>query len=194
MHGIRRWTPASDGTTLCLTLLTFLIVYSIKSCSCQSVERVELPGDVILGGLFPVHENGVHGCGQFDLGGYQRLEAMVYALQKINNDRNLLPGIAVGAVILDTCSRDTYALEQAMDFVASTTNRIDLDAFTCPNGSKPDYVAPQPTVAVVGAAASPVSSMVANILRLFKVSQIKWKIYNVVLWYEGNNGCNRLLI
>ncbi|XP_072181619.1 metabotropic glutamate receptor 8-like [Diadema setosum] len=99
---------------------------------------------------------------------------MVYALQKINADPKLLPGIDLGAVILDTCSRDTYALEQAMEFVASTTTRIDLDAFTCPNGSRPEYEPPQPTVAVVGAAASPVSSMVANILRLFKIPQVSY--------------------
>lgn len=152
-----------------LRLIHIVVVFLLGPC-CLGEDRVEIKGDVILGGLFPVHENGIHGCGQFDLGGYQRLEAMVYALQKINADPDILPGIEVGAVILDTCSRDTYALEQAMEFVASTTSRIDLDSFTCPNGTTPDYEAPQPTVAVVGAAASPVSSMVANILRLFKVS------------------------
>ena len=154
-----------------LSLTHLVVIFLLKSC-CLGEDRIEIKGDVILGGLFPVHENGIHGCGQFDLGGYQRLEAMVYALQKINNDPEILPGIDVGAVILDTCSRDTYALEQAMEFVASTTSRIDLASFTCPNGTTPDYEPPQPTVAVVGAAASPVSSMVANILRLFKVSWI----------------------
>ncbi|XP_071784268.1 metabotropic glutamate receptor 4-like isoform X2 [Asterias amurensis] len=138
------------------------------------VESVRIDGNIILGGLFPVHENGINGCGTFDLGGYQRLEAMVYALEKINNDQELLPGINIGALILDTCSRDTYALEQTMEFVTSTMTRIDLNAFTCPNGSTPDYEPPQPTIGVVGAAGSPVSTMVANILRLFKIPQVSY--------------------
>ena len=141
-----------------------------EGISDQPNGNVEREGNIILGGLFPVHESGLSGCGQIDTSGYQRLEAMVYAINKINNDTELLPGITLGASLLDTCDRDTHALEQAMTFVTSTMNRNDLDAFTCPNNSKPEYDPPNPTVAVVGAAGSPVSAMVANILRLFKVS------------------------
>ncbi|XP_072038788.1 metabotropic glutamate receptor 8-like [Amphiura filiformis] len=136
--------------------------------------NVQLPGNIMLGGLFPVHEGAINGCGQVDQSGYQRLEAMVYALKKINEDDDLLPGIKLGALILDTCDRDTYALEQSMEFVTSTMNTIDLDAFTCPNNSQPTYEPPRPTVAVVGAAGSPVSAMVANILRLFKIPQVSY--------------------
>ncbi|XP_038054375.1 metabotropic glutamate receptor 4-like isoform X2 [Patiria miniata] len=159
-----------------LVMLLAVYDYGIRLCgvSAGPVESVRLDGDVVLGGLFPVHENGINGCGAFDKGGYQRLEAMVYALDRINNDDNLLPGIQIGAYILDTCSRDTYALEQTMEFVTSTITRIDLNAFTCPNGSVPAYQPPQPTVGVVGAAGSPVSTMVANILRLFKIPQVSY--------------------
>ncbi|XP_022098847.1 metabotropic glutamate receptor 7-like isoform X2 [Acanthaster planci] len=159
-------------------VVVLLAVYDygvrVRGVSAGPVESVRLTGDVVLGGLFPVHEGGINGCGPFDLGGYQRLEAMVYALDSINNDDDLLPGITIGAYILDTCSRDTYALEQTMEFVTSTIARIDLNAFTCPNGSKPEYQPPQPTIGVVGAASSPVSTMVANILRLFKIPQVSY--------------------
>nr|XP_020137893.1 metabotropic glutamate receptor 6 isoform X5 [Microcebus murinus] len=42
---------------------------------------------------------------------------MLYALDRVNADPALLPGVRLGARLLDTCSRDTYALEQALSFV-----------------------------------------------------------------------------
>ena len=50
---------------------------------------------------------------------FQRMEAMLYALDQINADPNLLPNIDLGALILDTCSNPSYALEQSMQFVRS---------------------------------------------------------------------------
>ena len=47
------------------------------------------------------------------------MEAMLYALDQINADPNLLPNINLGALILDTCSNPSYALEQSMQFVRS---------------------------------------------------------------------------
>ena len=45
------------------------------------------------------------------------MEAMLYALDEINADPSILPNISLGAVVLDTCSNPSYALEQAMEFV-----------------------------------------------------------------------------
>ena len=47
----------------------------------------------------------------------QRMEAMLYALDEINSDQRILPNLSLGAVVLDTCSNPSYALEQAMEFV-----------------------------------------------------------------------------
>jgi metabotropic glutamate receptor 6/7/8 len=47
------------------------------------------------------------------------MEAMLYALDQINADPDLLPNINLGALILDTCSNPSYALEQSMQFVRS---------------------------------------------------------------------------
>jgi len=49
--------------------------------------------------------------------GIQRAEAMLYAIDRINNDTSLLPGVQLGCHILDTCLRDTYALEQSLEFI-----------------------------------------------------------------------------
>lgn len=137
---------------------------------------VRLAGGLTLGGLFPVHARGAAGraCGALKKEqGVHRLEAMLYALDRVNADPELLPGVRLGARLLDTCSRDTYALEQALSFVqALIRGRGDGDeaSVRCPGGVPPLRTAPpERVVAVVGASASSVSIMVANVLRLFAV-------------------------
>lgn len=83
-----------------------------------SRREIRIEGDLVLGGLFPVHEkgSGMEECGRVNEDrGIQRLEAMLFAIDRINTDKTLLPGISLGVHILDTCSRDTYALEQVSD-------------------------------------------------------------------------------
>ena len=136
-------------------------------------KEVKLDGDVIFGGLFPMHEMGQAGslCGAIkEQKGIQRLEAMLFAIDKINSDYpKLLKHIHLGVHILDTCLRDTYALEQALEFIKAHMNTLDVSEFTCSDGRPPDYIPAKPVAGVIGAAASQVSVMVANILRLFKV-------------------------
>lgn len=135
---------------------------------------IRVEGDVTLGGLFPVHARGVPGmpCGDIKKeNGIHRLEAMMYALDQINNDEELLPNVTLGARILDTCSRDTYALEQSLTFVQALIQK-DTSDVRCTNGEPPVFVKPEKVVGVIGASASSVSIMVANILRLFQVGAL----------------------
>ena len=41
----------------------------------------------------------------------------MYTIDHINNQKDFLPGIKLGAVILDDCDKDSYGLEQAVDFI-----------------------------------------------------------------------------
>ena len=50
-------------------------------------------------------------------GGVQALEAMLYTLDFINDQVDFIPGVRLGAHILDDCDKDTYGLEQAVDFI-----------------------------------------------------------------------------
>lgn len=136
---------------------------------------IRLEGDITLGGLFPVHAKGPPGvpCGDIQReDGIHRLEAMLYALDQINSDPELLPNVTLGARILDTCSRDTYALEQSLTFVQALIQK-DTSDVRCTNGEPPVFVKPEKVVGVIGAAASSVSIMVANILRLFQVGPLR---------------------
>uniref|UniRef100_A0A674GG97 G-protein coupled receptors family 3 profile domain-containing protein n=1 Tax=Taeniopygia guttata TaxID=59729 RepID=A0A674GG97_TAEGU len=137
---------------------------------------IRLEGDLTLGGLFPVHARGPAGvpCGPVKKEkGIHRLEAMLYALDRVNGDPRVLPNLTLGARILDTCSRDTYALEQALSFVRSLLPPEGGEG-SCPDGSAPRRPPPERLVGVIGASASSVSIMVANVLRLFAIPQISY--------------------
>lgn len=164
-----------------LTLMKFpCCVLEVLLCALAAAARgqemyaphsIRIEGDVTLGGLFPVHSKGPSGvpCGDIKReNGIHRLEAMLYALDQINSDPNLLPNVTLGARILDTCSRDTYALEQSLTFVQALIQK-DTSDVRCTNGEPPVFVKPEKVVGVIGASGSSVSIMVANILRLFQV-------------------------
>lgn len=136
------------------------------------MNSIRIDGDITLGGLFPVHGRGAEGkaCGELKKEkGIHRLEAMLFALDRINSDPDLLPNITLGARILDTCSRDTHALEQSLTFVQALIEK-DGTEVRCGSGGPPIITKPERVVGVIGASGSSVSIMVANILRLFKVS------------------------
>lgn len=78
-----------------------------------------IEGDVVLGGLMMVHERSDNmTCGPvMPQGGVQALETMLYTLDYINKELRLLPGVSIGAHILDDCDKDTYGLEMAVDFI-----------------------------------------------------------------------------
>ncbi|XP_054640913.1 metabotropic glutamate receptor 7-like isoform X1 [Dunckerocampus dactyliophorus] len=98
---------------------------------------------------------------------------MMYALDVINADEHLLPNITLGARVLDTCSRDTHALEQSLTFVQALVQK-DTSDVRCTDGDAPVFDEAEKVVGVVGASASSVSIMVANILRLFQIPQISY--------------------
>ncbi|KAK8736080.1 hypothetical protein OTU49_005224, partial [Cherax quadricarinatus] len=136
---------------------------------------VQLSGDLMLGGLFPVHEKGDKtpcSSAVYDRG-LQRLEAMLYAVDLINNDSNILPNITLGVHILDTCSKDTYALNQSLEFIRVSLDALDTSGLECSDGKAPrvKYRA-KPVRGVVGGSYSSVSLQVANLFRLFHIPQV----------------------
>uniref|UniRef100_A0A3Q3KE85 G-protein coupled receptors family 3 profile domain-containing protein n=1 Tax=Monopterus albus TaxID=43700 RepID=A0A3Q3KE85_MONAL len=175
----RGWTGCRIGA--CWVLL--LACYSLITLAAKPkmpghthLNSIRIDGDISLGGLFPVHARGNDGkaCGELKKEkGIHRLEAMLFALDRINNDNELLPNITLGARILDTCSRDTHALEQSLTFVQALIEKDSTDV-KCLSGGPPIITKPERVVGVIGASASSVSIMVANILRLFKIPQVSY--------------------
>lgn len=139
-------------------------------------EAILIPGDVVLGGLFPVHEKGGSACGpKIYHRGVQRLEAMLFAIDQINKEKRILKDIQIGVHILDTCSRDTYALNQSLHFVRASLSNLDLNVLECGDKSQPKLkktVNSGTIFGVVGGSYSSVTLQVANLLRLFHIPQI----------------------
>ncbi|KAM8934566.1 metabotropic glutamate receptor 6-like [Pelodytes ibericus] len=159
-------------------ILLFFLYLQRGMAAQQSTQphSIKIDGDITLGGLFPVHAKGPAGvpCGEVKKeAGVHRMEAMLYALDQINGDPELLPNLTLGARILDTCSRDTYALEQSLTFVQALIQK-DTSDIRCSNGEPPILSRPEKVVGVIGASASSVSIMVANVLRLFAIPQISY--------------------
>ncbi|XP_039617410.1 metabotropic glutamate receptor 3 isoform X3 [Polypterus senegalus] len=162
-----------------LSLILFLKGILLSLCDLNFVRKeIKIDGDIVLGGLFPIHEKGagMDECGRINEDrGIQRLEAMLFAIDEINKDTYLLPGVALGVHILDTCSRDTYALEQSLEFVRASLTKVDETEYICPDGS---YAIqgnnPLVIAGVIGGSYSSVSIQVANLLRLFQIPQISY--------------------
>ncbi|XP_020294565.1 metabotropic glutamate receptor 2-like [Pseudomyrmex gracilis] len=127
-------------------------------------------GDLVLGGLMMVHEREDNiTCGPvMPQGGVQALEAMLYTLDTIN-DRGIVPGVKIGAHILDDCDKDTYGLEMAVDFIKGSISNIDGAEYHCNKTAVRKVIS-----GVVGAASSVTSIQVANLLRLFKIPQVSF--------------------
>ncbi|XP_055372800.1 metabotropic glutamate receptor 8 isoform X2 [Condylostylus longicornis] len=165
-----------------MIFMLIILKFNAQFVNCDNLDHegkiIRTSGDIILGGIFPMHEhdanNKEYPCGAIkEEKGVQRLEAMLYAIDLINNDSNILPNITLGALIIDSCSSDTYALEQSMEFVRYYMNQ-DMSEYVCENGKPPLFKPHKPVSGVIGASFSVVSIMVANILRLFKIPQISY--------------------
>lgn len=125
-----------------LIVFSFIILLSILAelnnnnigveCINYKRKKIVRQGDLMIGALLPVHEQPTYIenqtssrriCGVIrDQYGIQRVEALLYMLDKINdkNKTNLLPGIKLGLEIRDECWDSSIALEETIDFIKDT--------------------------------------------------------------------------
>ena len=128
----------------------------------------------VLGGLFPIHTpSAVEGsrCGTLPPSGVEWMEAMLYAIDRINADPELLPGVELGYDIRDTCFRETVGLDEAIDLILTDRNFGSCEAIDSTYGTERVLV---PTQGIVGASASRVSVPVASLGRLFQMPQVSY--------------------
>ncbi|KFV86509.1 Extracellular calcium-sensing receptor, partial [Struthio camelus australis] len=158
-----------------------LLVFAWNTAAYGPNQRAQKKGDIILGGLFPIHF-GVAAkdqdlksrpesveCIRYNFRGFRWLQAMIFAIEEINSSPTLLPNMTLGYRIFDTCNTVSKALEATLSFVAQ--NKIDslnLDEFCNCSEHIPS------TIAVVGATGSGISTAVANLLGLFYIPQVSY--------------------
>lgn len=146
--------------------------------------------DFVLGGLFPIHSDdpssGGGECGPVRLErGLERMEAMLFALDCINNDPNLLANLSLGYDIRDTCNSENIGLDATIDLII-TGSQLDIascqSAFsTGSNDTAGEVELNAPTSGIVGAAASSVSVPVASLVRLFRTPQVSYASSSAIL-------------
>ena len=133
-------------------------------------------GTLIFAGLFPIHyapqnnSTSKYCRGKFNIRGFEEALAMLYALEQINNDWKILPGITIGADIKDTCSSVDFAIRKCLNFSFVKKNMKDMMCARTRDLSEHD---PR-TVAIVGLGSTDVAMAVANFAGLFYVPVVSY--------------------
>eukprot|EP00118_Oscarella_pearsei_P026213 m.309622 g.309622 ORF g.309622 m.309622 type:complete len:917 (+) comp47122_c0_seq1:114-2864(+) len=174
-----------DATIALISVVCFLNVAAVATFDalrgpCNDSCPMSRTGDIILGGLFPVHNMAKEDCTKDGMEldgktchqnrrtvrafGFERLEAMRFAVERINSNDSLLPGITLGYELRDTCSNADYALRQSLNFIINNND----DKVTA-------------SVGVVGAASSGISERVTDLLSLFFVPLISYASSSALL-------------
>ena len=102
--------------------------------------------DFVIGGLFPVHNSESSGLGNLEL-----LEAMLFAVDQINNDLNLLPNLTIGYNVRDSNNDAIIGFGAEIDIIAIRYDSIS----TAPH-----------ILGIVGPAYTSVTHPVATLLSL----------------------------
>ena len=127
-------------------------------------------GTVTLGGLFPIHKSSdgstKERCGGITTYGLEEAMAMVYAVELINADQDVLANIKLGFDIHDTCSTDSTALNASLQFLPEM-------CLATGNTSDSQLIAGQFS-GIVGPALSAVAVPVATLMDLFNTPQISF--------------------
>ena len=153
---------ARSSTRLSLSLVILHCLLAAKTNSSilkytgDAAESANASQTVVLAGLFPVSTNENGKCGMLRNSAVERVEAMVYAIRRINKDSNLLPGVNLTFDIHNTCTIPTIALEESLNFVYLNANSSI------------------PISGVIGPAITDGSVLVASLLQLFQIPQISY--------------------
>uniref|UniRef100_A0A672GAR1 Olfactory receptor C family, u1 n=1 Tax=Salarias fasciatus TaxID=181472 RepID=A0A672GAR1_SALFA len=111
-------------------------------------------GDVVIGGIFPLHyvaSKPVNSfqrrplntpCSGFDLRAFRWMMTMVFAVEEINSNSSLLPGIKLGYRIVDSCDHVHTSLRALLSLVGhSKTGMTQGETTKCLSGSPVSYFA-----------------------------------------------------
>ncbi|XP_026143553.1 extracellular calcium-sensing receptor-like [Carassius auratus] len=134
-------------------------------------------GDLLIGGLFEIQrylkvfpelsfrtEPKLPRCELFYMTSFQQALTMVFAINEINNNPNLLPNITLGYQIYDNCLRLGVAFRGATALVSGTEETIsDLNC-----------KGPPPVIGIIGDPGSTHSIAISSVLGLFRLPMISY--------------------
>ncbi|ESO94405.1 hypothetical protein LOTGIDRAFT_145056 [Lottia gigantea] len=130
-------------------------------------------GDINLGALFPISSYSTTkacGDGLRSTSILQFVEALVYSVNEINNNSNILPNITLGFAILDDCLKETTTIAQSLSFVPEPQSCQE----TCANNTKMTSTPRYDVVGVVGSLKSSNSIAAASLLGPIQIPQVSY--------------------
>ncbi|XP_078524801.1 extracellular calcium-sensing receptor-like [Lissotriton helveticus] len=164
-------------------LFCSLIVVSVARSTISRCQHLPLQasgisrgGDIMIGGIFPAHIVAMQGeitfqeepltatCQTFAVQNYQWIQAMVFAIEEINNCSTILPNITLGFQIYDTCTMIQWSLKGTL-WILSGQDEV-IPNFRCQRGLSP--------AAIIGDSGSTRSILLAHILGLYRFPQISY--------------------
>ncbi|NP_001076368.1 olfactory receptor CU1 precursor [Danio rerio] len=171
--------------------LALLLNFSVVLCtsldkSCWTLGDFNSPvleqdGDIVIGGLFPMHNIApetdynfsdlphYQDCSRFDFRAFRWVQTMVFAIEEINSNSSLLPGVALGYRILDSCDHVHTSLRSALFLLNGTFGQTQTDAVGTAN-----CLSTAPVPAVIGLASSSPTRAVAQTLGPFGIPLISY--------------------
>ena len=134
-------------------------------CFYAAVQAPYREGDIMLGGLFNVHhpaDQPGSQCGEINLRGLGRMQAMIFAIERINNDTSLLSNISLGYDIRDYCGN----LSKAAGLVYKLFT-VDSCVNLSQNATRRKAI-----ISLIGPTESNTALFISGFLRMLNVSSI----------------------
>ncbi|XP_075200042.1 vomeronasal type-2 receptor 1-like [Anomaloglossus baeobatrachus] len=181
-HGFTQaCTVFKDGRELLYTC-------AVNECECvKSTAGCRIPGgnisgylgqfgDLVIGGTFPIHVKRIYSethftskpedlkCQQLEIESYQIMQALIFAVEEINKNPDLLPNITLGFQIYDTCTVLRRAAEGTLWMLSGEESSVPN--YRCGEGGT--------LAGIVGDSASTRSILMAQILGLYRYPQISY--------------------
>uniref|UniRef100_A0A8C9Z5A0 G-protein coupled receptors family 3 profile domain-containing protein n=1 Tax=Sander lucioperca TaxID=283035 RepID=A0A8C9Z5A0_SANLU len=132
-------------------------------------------GDIMLGGIFSFHSSWVNSqdtyrhkplplqCISLNFRGFQYAQAMLFAIEEINNSTALLPGISLGYKIYDSCKSITRSVRVAL----ALANGNEIISALSPPCTRPAQVQ-----AIMGETSSSPCMAIATVIGPFHIPMI----------------------
>lgn len=153
-------------------LVVSIAIVSSQSCSNAPFYVDCVEGDVVLAGLFSIHDKTAKDECDTTLNAQQlaNAEAMIYAIEQVNKNPYLLSDIRLGYRIFDTCGIPARANVMAFSFVINNALNKHMQEINATqeefNGFLQVNVSKRPIALVIGPVDSASSVVVANTLQV----------------------------